>query len=117
MATTRPQVQIGLRVPAEMADRLAQMAAAEGRSRAALAYDMVQAALARQERHDINELAQRIDQHDRLITSLIGHCFPDLIQTTLDLAKPGQRTRAHDLVDDVAQAQATMTKMAETLNR
>ena len=110
-------VPIGLRVPESMANRIRQQAEAEGRSAAGLTYELVQAALGRQERADIISLSQRIDQHDRLITSLIGHCFPDLIQTTLDLAKPGQRTRAHDLVDDVAQAQATTTKTAETLNR
>ena len=104
-------VQIGLRVPESMANRIRQQAEAEGRSAAGLTYELVQAALARAERADIITLSARIDYHDKLINALLAHCFPNVIQAATEHADATrERNRDTELIDGLVEAMPAVGK-------
>ena len=66
------------------------------------------------------ELERRLIANERMLHLLIAELRPDVVTMALkaaEAAEPGKRTRAHAVVDDVAEAQATMADMAEKLNQ
>ena len=126
----RQRVQFNLGLSPETHDKIAAMARKRGVSKTAVALEMVNHGLSatpegltdelrqlrEQSTKSMMELERRLITNERMLHLLIAELRPDVVAKALESVEPGKRTRAHAVVDDVAEAQATMQEMADKLN-
>lgn len=127
----RQRVQFNLGLSQETHDKIAAMARKRGVSKTAVALEMVNHGLSatpegltdelrqlrEQSAKSMMELERRLITNERMLHLLIAELRPEIVAKALEATESGKRTVAHVVVNDVAEAQATMQDLASKLNR